>query len=760
MISSLRGLLFIPLLLTVTAFSAEPTPRETQGMAQAARFEQAGDWLRAGNSWEQVMLMADLTGDYDRTIAHGERALAAWSHGIDQRSLDGQAFALGVISKVEIRQGRLTLGRERNLAALRLIERRITEASGWKPVPGQVPPAGIRTELLEAWARGYRDTADWLDAQGRTVEAVELLTAAERSMRAAAPGGFPNGLYHRKLLSSRASFLKFLGYQERAIRDLQQLVETSRPEQASIERPQRFNLAYYSFQFYGPKPEYLAATRQFLQEEEAEGKRSREGRRLMAKMAFAYSKAGLDVQDLEQLIEEAKADGAELDSIYAERDLAVLKVDAGRRDGVEAGLLKALGVLRRKGIKRGEPTLYREYGQFLVKEGRATEGLRMLREAVRMTRSFGWTQHLPNLLANVAAAQGLVGDIDGLARTLAELDTLIRGGALIPEREFIAHCARARALLLLGRNAEAAAAIAKATAVADRAGLNEHQRFALSWTQDVKPVAPTNVLATKDTPKVDLQPVAIIATAEPGGTAVARFRLSNPGSQIVEGTLQITGREATIRFDPVENVATVVASAAEGSAHGGVPMQIGTGEEILIKVEAAVGAGDGSVRLRWESGEHSATAVCHLRAASAAPADQPGATVTNTSLAWKNPFYAVAFHHPLRVVGGPHSFRVQASQRCRVEMFDAQSGALLAVDADGDGAFRSAGDSVANDANGDAFPELPAEPTTGRGELEILVFPLAGSGPNTEEIRIEVQTKTTQGWNAVAHDTLKPPPRR
>jgi tetratricopeptide (TPR) repeat protein len=743
------------LLCAAPAFSAEPTPRETQAANEAARAEERSDWPGAGYQWEQAMSAAESSGDFDRAIAHGERALAAWSHGSDGESLDRQAFALGVMCKLDLNQGRLTRGRERNLAALRIIAGRIAAASGWQPVPGQNPPGSASMPLLEAWARAQNDTANWLDAQGRTVEAVDLLTATETSMRAAAPDG--RGFYHRKLLSTRANFLKFLGFHERAIGDLQRLVDTRASSDTALEWPQRFNLAYYSSQYFGPRPEYLDAVRSVLRELDAAGRSPRDARRLAAKMAFAYKADGTKVDDLEGLIAEAQASGAEMEAIYARRDFVLLGADLGRREGVEEALRQSLAELRRRGVKRGEPTLYREYGQFLVKDGRPGEGLRMLREAVRLTRAFGWTQHLPRLLAEIATAQGRIGDLAGLAQTLAELDALLAGGALVPERAFLAHCARARVLFLLGRKAQAAAAIAQATALADRAGFNEYQRFALSWTKAVAPAVPAQEAALAGI--VDLQPVAIIATAEPGGTALARFRLSNPGAQAGDGILQIAGRAVRVRFDETAGIADVTAGAEEESAPGNLPLRVGAGEEIIIRIEATIGTGTSGLRLQWQSGEQSANATCHLRPATAEADDAPGATVSNTSLAFENPFYAVRLHHPVSATGGPQSFRVQPSRRCRVEAYDARSGALLAVDAEGDGAFRSAGDSVAIDADNDGFPDLPVDPATGRGEIEILIFPLPGAAPGATDTRLEVQTKTAAGWKAIAHDILKPPRR-
>src|SRR5262249_49170396 len=160
----------------------------------------------------------------------------------------------------------------------------------------------------------------------------------------------------------------------KALADLRALEATRPSREVGEEVPFRFNLAYYSSQFYGPKPEYLESARSLLREAQATKTGVREIRRLVAKMAFAYGAAGANIHDLESVIAEARADGAELDAIYAQRDLAMLRRQSGKREGVEDALCKSLVELRRRGVKRGEPTLYREYGYFLVQDYRVAEG--------------------------------------------------------------------------------------------------------------------------------------------------------------------------------------------------------------------------------------------------------------------------------------------------------------------------------------------------------------------------------------------------
>lgn len=759
---SRSSLLYTPPLLAVIAaftltvlssFAREPSPAEEFARDEAQRSEVLGDWLGAGSQWEKAMLAADAAGESDRAIAHGERAVAAWSKSPAPMGREGLCLALGVLSKLEMARGRLTAARERNVGAMRVIEERIAQASGWNPVAGEAPPPSAPANLLELWARALNDTAHWLDLQGRSIEAMNLVSAADRSMRAASPDGEPHGFYHRKLIGTRAEIGKFLGFHQQAIDDLRALDRV--PPAAGLEHARRFNLLYYSSQVFGPEPEYLDGVRALLREETAAKRNTRAMRRLIARMAFAYQEEGADVSDLEDVIAEARAAGVELEAVYSERDRAVLSMSRGEMEGVERALLDSLASVRRLGIKRGEPTLYREYGVFLAKAGRHSESLAMLQEALRLTRAFGWTQHLPGLLHILADTQRAIGDAPGLARTLAELDALIAGEKLAPQREFRALCARAFVLLALGQDAAAQAAIARATASAENSGLNEFQRRDLAWTKDVTPAPGAGDAAPAGI--VDLQPIAVLAPARAGEFARARFRVSNATNQTAIGVVRIQGPHIAASFDAVSGAVNVTTSESE-TGRTSIPAQIPPGEDLLIQIEAAVGETDGAIRIAWESGERTARAVCHLRRERGdGKATAAESTVSDTSLARNNPFYAVHLYHPVAAAGGGLNFRILPSRPCRVEIIDARDAALLAVDADGDGAFRSAGDNAGIDADRDGFPELPAA-TAGDSPaaIEVLIFPLAGAPAATTDTRIEIQTRTAAGiWMTTAHDILK-----
>ena len=756
----------LALLFTATAYCADegPISRDAAISIEAVEHEQRGEWLHAARIWEYEMLSADNDGASDRCIAFGERAVAAWQKVRGSIGLRGAAFAVGVISKRELSQGRLVSARLRALEELSYVEKWASLEAGWKPKLGKPVPKNVSLELLEAWLRAQRNAAEWLDAQGRTIEAIDLLTAAEQTARLE-PSRRPfAGFYHRKLISTRAGHLKFLGYQERAIANLQLLEDTAPLDARQPEWARRLNLPYFSSQFYGPRPEYLDAARAVWREMNATGQSSRESRRLLAKMAYAYGETGANIADLESLVTEARQAGEVMESIYAQRDFAVVSAQAGNRVGVEEALHGALQKVRTLGVKRSEPTLYREYGEFLLAEGRAAEALQMLREAARLTRAFGWDQHLPALLRILMDAQAAVGDRKALEQTLRELDALVAAGKLTPHRAFLAHCARARALQILGRAGEAEEALRAAKAIADQGQLNEYQRFALAWAKDVPTIAERNrdpeTKPEATSGIVDLQPVETMATGAEGQNLSARIRLSNATDHATTGTLTFSGPGISLK-ETVDHLAVTVIPG-ESAVSDTREVTIPAGDALPIDVETSAIKKRGSLVVEWKSGDgKTSRAAIHFEVKRPGESQDALALVSNRSVAFSNPFYAVHLFHTLSVPSGStRDVHVKASAPCRVEFLDARTGALLAVDANGDGKFDSRGDSIADDANQDGFPELASKAETGIAEVEILVYPLAGASPLTRDLRVDLFGRDGESWAHVGSDTLKPAARR
>lgn len=129
----------------------------------------------------------------------------------------------------------------------------------------------------------------------------------------------------------------------------------------------------------------------------------------------------------------------------------------------------------------------------------------------------------------------------------------------------------------------------------------------------------------------------------------------------------------------------------------------------------------------------------------------------NASLADDNPFYAISLFHDIyfRDVGKTlANFRVQTSEPCRIEIIDAFSHQLLAIDANGDGDFEDIGDALYADSNGDGYPDLKLSSTEDTKQIELAVFPQFKNNREKREIEISLSFQSHGVWKTQAIDRL------
>ena len=91
---------------------------------------------------------------------------------------------------------------------------------------------------------------------------------------------------------------------------------------------------------------------------------------------------------------------------------------------------------------------------------------------------------------------------------------------------------------------------------------------------------------------------------------------------------------------------------------------------------------------------------------------------------WCIPLYHEIYHRGNQV--HLQNLQVTASAGCRLELFDHDTKRMLAVDADGDGYYRSPGDQVLDDADHDGWPDLAIGDEA--RSIEIYAWPLGNTG--------------------------------
>ena len=100
------------------------------------------------------------------------------------------------------------------------------------------------------------------------------------------------------------------------------------------------------------------------------------------------------------------------------------------------------------------------------------------------------------------------------------------------------------------------------------------------------------------------------------------------------------------------------------------------------------------------------------------------AGVFQLNAGWSIPLYHEIYHRGTRA--RVQNLAVSASAACRLEIFDHDTGRLLAVDANGDGSYFSPGDRVLEDADRDGWPDLVIGDRA--RALEICAWPLGVTG--------------------------------
>lgn len=619
----------------------------------------------------------------------------------------------------------------------------------------------MRPNLRSLGWRSIEREAELLDIAGRSVEALALLDEAAaflvKDWQRLAP---VEHFYAFKLLSARATILDFLGYERAAIQAQEELLAMTRAG-ATYQMPRltlRLNLLRNLTQWDGPSEERLEQARAIGAELKAGGSATGADR-LLAKME-------LDLRESKEALEVLRADakgqaglGHWLEAVYADRDHLIGRARMGE-DGLDAEFTALLAKVRAQGNKRGEPNLYREYAGYLLDRNRPAEAIPLLVEALRLTRSFGWTLHEPAILSAIFNARFASGDLAGARATLAELEAFLKAHPDLPDSRLVpAEVSRAIAHARLGNKEAAKAALKLAREQAK--DLPDHQKRWLTPEAEQQilddapePPAAAPVAAVPDTPPLRVQPLAVSSIAVPGEPARTRFTVFNPAATGVRGEWKITGPGAAVGADAVRFV------AGKPSKSLSLPRSIAAGGEsvLLASLDAAAGIDTSEVRIAWENAGQSADKVS-LWDVSWDPA-ATGSVVLDASSLEAGPFRSVALFHELAVPAGESegiAFRLRSPQPLRVEYYDSRSKGLVAIDANGNGDFTETGDLHVRGPSGVAAAILPVPPGKAGLTVEVHLFATDGHPlpPGSPALVLEAEVHRGGKWVLEAEDTLR-----
>lgn len=639
-------------------------------------------------------------------------------------------------------------------AAETLRGKKVTAASDGpsiKPKEVFAMPSPIRT-----WGwRVLEREGELLDLAGRTVETRALLDqAADFVGKDWSTMPEPEHFYIVKLLASRAMILDFLGYEREAIAAQQKLSEQTDGESSlqQVRLTLQLNLLRNLSQWDGPSEELLEEARQLaLQAKENPVHRGVE--RLIAKMELDLKESP---DALDALREQAKRDaesGLELEAVYSGRDSLVARAERGE-EGLDPEFAKLLAKMRSQGNKRGEPNLYREYGEYLLKLKRPAEAIAMYGEALRLTRVFGWTFHEPALIYGLFKARFAAGDIEGARAALAELEAFLRDHPELPDsRRVPAEVSRALALAKLGEKDAARAAFKLARELA--ANLPDYQKRWLKPEVEERTLAeaPEAPAPAAEAPEIHLQPLEISSIAEPGKPARTRFVAFNPSATGTRGNVVIEGPGAIatadgVRFQAGQAVATVK-----------LPRTLSAGSEtqLQVSIAAAAGIAEAETRVSWENAGGTAGSPASW-IVNWTP-DAKRGVVLDASLLEANPFRCVSLFHEIAVPEGFSSipFRLRSPVALRLEYYDPRSGDLVAIDANGNGDFTEAGDLRLQGPDGIAAAVLPVPPGKDPLGIEVRIFACDGSPAPGASPELILQSEVYRGgaWTKEAENVLR-----
>jgi tetratricopeptide (TPR) repeat protein len=268
--------------------------------------------------------------------------------------------------------------------------------------------------------------------------------------------------------------------------------------------------------------------------------------------------------------------------------------------------------------------------------------------------------------------------------------------------------------------------------------------------------------------KLDTQPGGGNATTEiqprnsetiaATGTAVfSRFFLFNGSAQDCSGVLEISGPVTNLmQMGNAVIVATVSSGLFRDVLKAGIALPAGASCTIDLKGEPLVDGDKAKVEFAWIPEGSSGSTASASWTVQAGESLQRAAVIDAHEL-HQNPFYLLPLYHTLQrsVTNGTDTVDVMvaASEPVRVELYDAQTFALVSVDANGDGDFDDEGDLVALDKNGNLYPDLTLPEGGQLYSFLMYVAPLQGAR-SPRAITLAVSVREGSKWTVDSVDKV------
>lgn len=478
-------------------------------------------------------------------------------------------------------------------------------------------------------------------------------------------------------------------------------------------------------------------------------------------------------QRLEALENAAAARGDALIQLYVCRQLLIQLDDEESpmpEGNQEAALLEMLQSYRSRGIRRGEPSVYRLYARFLASEGRLPEAIAMVRQAANLSEQFGWHLHLPRLWMMSADWHSELGQESEAAALWKRIDGLLEAHKDFPEKRCLeVLLAKMQSLASHKKMAAAKAVYEQAAKLVAASSLTAFQVEAFK-ALDLKALFQldddeASAGAVKPVAWADLQPLAVRSVALPGLNASAVYLLSNPGVLPVSGCLTATDPiESSIWREEKGDWALGLKDQAGKSSVRSPVITCEPGQSVSVSLEhaATVEGRLATCELGWQPAVNGKTEGNGVSQWDFGGRTEDGVRVhaALASVTRRNAFYAVPvpqFVQSLATLGQdsqPQNYRLKASSPCWIELSNAAD-EVLGIDANGNGLFEDVGDVLEADRDANGFPDVALDAS--RNSQELIIFNVYPSAATSDEpIRLEFQLLSDSGdWETVSISQLK-----
>jgi len=245
---------------------------------------------------------------------------------------------------------------------------------------------------------------------------------------------------------------------------------------------------------------------------------------------------------------------------------------------------------------------------------------------------------------------------------------------------------------------------------------------------------------------VDLQPREgrVLVSAPDRELGRSRFLLTNATAFAAEGELAIRADGAAVTAWQGNGSGIFVTLGKGAPVQGVRHLRLLPGQQMEVYVEHEPGLARDTVRVAWEGGAKPASATGTFYFADGLPA----VSVVNAGVFQLNAGWSIPLYHEIYQRTGRarvQNLQVTASASCRLEIYDHDTGRLIAVDGNGDGDYHAPRDQVVDDADGDGGPDLVVGDRA--RAIEIYAWPAGSPG---QAITVSAGLRTPEGNTAEA----------